>query len=109
VDTAGPRPRGLARSGQLHHAGSRALGLAHLRALGRALERGRSAAAAHQLEHRPSPANRYWNDAWGGYPVARERLQLDLRLVARVEDPNGRGYTERSFIVEDGRAGAQPA
>lgn len=36
-------------------------------------------------------------------------LQLDLRFVSSVEDPAGTGYTEASFIVEDGMAGAQPA
>ena len=30
------------------------------------------------------------------------RDPLDLRFVTSVEDPNGVGYTERSFVVEDG-------
>jgi hypothetical protein len=32
-----------------------------------------------------------------------------LRFVTSVEDPNGVGYTERSFVVENGVPGAQPA
>jgi hypothetical protein len=35
--------------------------------------------------------------------------KLDLRFVTSVEDPNGVGYTERSFVVENGVLGAQPA
>jgi alkaline phosphatase D len=103
-----------------------------------------------ELEHLPYEDERYWNDAWDGYPRARQRLleevvrtglrygpmvpynphikyfegdrrgyfkatitpsllQLDLRFVSSVEDPAGTGYTEASFIVEEGMAGAQPA
>jgi hypothetical protein len=29
--------------------------------------------------------------------------------VTGVEDPNGMGYTERSFVVEDGESGAKLA
>ena len=32
-------------------------------------------------------------------------MQLDLRFMTSVEDPNGEGYTERSFFVEDGQPG----
>jgi hypothetical protein len=35
--------------------------------------------------------------------------ELDLRFVTSVEDPNAVGYTERSFVVENGVPGAQPA
>ena len=34
-------------------------------------------------------------------------MQLDLRFVTTVENPNGVGSTERSFVVEDGRPGVQ--
>jgi hypothetical protein len=34
---------------------------------------------------------------------------MALRFVTSVEDPAGTGYTEASFIVENGMAGAQPA
>ena len=38
-----------------------------------------------------------------------ERMRLDLRFVTSVENPNGTGSTERSWVVEDGVAGAVPA
>jgi len=41
--------------------------------------------------------------------VEPARIQLDLRFVTSVEDPEGTGYLERSFVVEDGRPGALPA
>jgi alkaline phosphatase D len=41
--------------------------------------------------------------------VTPRRMQLDLRFVTSVEDPDGTGYTERSFVVEDGEPGARPA
>jgi len=41
--------------------------------------------------------------------VTPERTRLDLRFVTSVEDPNGTGYTQASWVVEDGRPGAQPA
>jgi alkaline phosphatase D len=152
-----------------------------------------------ELEHLPYEDERYWNDAWDGYPRARQRLleevvrtglrnpvfltgdwhstfvndlkldfkdpgsatvatefvtpaittggddtpygpyygpmvlqsahqvlrgrpprllqatitptllRLYLRFVTSVEDPRGTGYTEASFIVEDGIAGAPRA
>ena len=37
--------------------------------------------------------------------VTSQRMELDLRFVTSVEDSNGVGYTERSFVVEDGRPG----
>jgi alkaline phosphatase D len=37
------------------------------------------------------------------------RMQVDLRFVTSVEDPNGVVYSERSFAVEDGVPGAQDA
>jgi alkaline phosphatase D len=130
-----------------------------------------------ELEHLPYEDERYWNDAWDGYPLARRRrlaevvrtrlenpvfltgdwhstfvndlklafklmgrttrrwcpttrtssttegdrrgyfnatiaadlMELDLRLMTSVEDPDGTGYTERSFVVENGVPGARPA
>ena len=38
--------------------------------------------------------------------VTPERMRLDLRFVTSVENPNGIGYTERSWVVEDGVPGA---
>jgi alkaline phosphatase D len=31
-----------------------------------------------ELEHLPYEANRYWNDAWDGYPLARRRLLTEV-------------------------------
>jgi hypothetical protein len=36
-------------------------------------------------------------------------MHLDLRFVTTVETPAGTGYTEQSFVVEDGVPGARPA
>jgi hypothetical protein len=36
-------------------------------------------------------------------------MQLDLRFTTSVEDPDGTGYTARSFAVEDGVRGARAA
>jgi hypothetical protein len=36
-------------------------------------------------------------------------MELDLRFMTSVEDPDGTGYTERSFGVENGVPGARPA
>jgi alkaline phosphatase D len=38
--------------------------------------------------------------------VTPKLMRLDLRFVTSVEDPNGSGYTQGSWIVEDGRPGA---
>jgi alkaline phosphatase D len=59
-----------------------------------------------------NPHIKYFEGDRRGYfkaSVTRRRMRLDLRFVTSVEDPNGTGYTERSFVVEDGRPGAQPA
>jgi alkaline phosphatase D len=59
-----------------------------------------------------NPHIKYFEGDRRGYfkaSVTPERVQLDLRFVTSVEDPNGTGYTERSFVVEDGVPGAQPA
>ena len=39
--------------------------------------------------------------------VTRERMQVDLRFMDSVERSDGLGYTERSFVIEDGRPGAR--
>jgi hypothetical protein len=36
-----------------------------------------------------------------------ERMQVELRFMTSVERPDGEGYTERSFVIEDGRPGAR--
>ena len=36
-------------------------------------------------------------------------MKLELRFVTSVEQAVGRGYTERSFVIEDGVAGSKPA
>ena len=41
--------------------------------------------------------------------VTPKQMRLDLRFVTIVEDPNGTGYAEGSWVVEDGVPGAQPA
>jgi alkaline phosphatase D len=39
--------------------------------------------------------------------VTPKRLELELRFMTSVENPSGTGYTEGSWIVEDGTPGAQ--
>ena len=39
-----------------------------------------------ELEHLPYEDERYWNDAWDGYPMARQRL-LDSVVDERVRNP----------------------
>ncbi len=39
-----------------------------------------------ELEHLPYEDERYWNDAWDGYPVARQRL-LDAVVDEHVRNP----------------------
>jgi alkaline phosphatase D len=59
-----------------------------------------------------NPHIKYYEGDRRGYfmaSVTRQRMQLDLRFVTSVEDPAGTGYTERSFVVESGEAGAKPA
>jgi hypothetical protein len=36
-------------------------------------------------------------------------MRLELRFVTSVENPHGTGYTESSWVVEDGQPGAVPA
>jgi len=59
-----------------------------------------------------NPHIKYYEGDRRGYFVAsvtRKRMKLDLRFVTSVEDPNGTGYTEKSFVVEDGEPGAKLA
>jgi alkaline phosphatase D len=59
-----------------------------------------------------NPHIRYYEGDRRGYflaTVTERQMRFDLRFVTSVEDPNGSGFTERSFVVEDGTAGAQPA
>jgi alkaline phosphatase D len=59
-----------------------------------------------------NPHIKYYEGDRRGYflaTVTQRELRVDLRFVTSVENPNGSGYTERSFVVEDGRPGAQPA
>jgi len=36
-------------------------------------------------------------------------MQVGLRFVTSVENPEGSGYLETSFVVENGVPGARPA
>jgi alkaline phosphatase D len=56
-----------------------------------------------------NPHIKYYEGDRRGYfkaTVTPERMMVDLRFVTSVEDPNGIGYTERSWVVEDGVPGA---
>ncbi len=59
-----------------------------------------------------NPHIKYYEGDKRGYftaTVTRKEMHLDLRFVTSVEDPNGTGYDEASWVVEDGQPGAQPA
>ena len=59
-----------------------------------------------------NPHIKYYEGDRRGYfkaTVTPGSMRLDLRFVTSVEDPGGTGYTERSFVVESGVPGAQPA
>jgi alkaline phosphatase D len=59
-----------------------------------------------------NPHIKYFEGDKRGYfkaSVTPKQMQIDLRFMTTVEDPAGRGYTERSFVVEDGVPGAVPA
>jgi alkaline phosphatase D len=59
-----------------------------------------------------NPHIRHYEGDRRGYFAARvteEQLQVDLRFVTSVEDPNGTGYHERTFVVERGKPGARDA
>jgi alkaline phosphatase D len=56
-----------------------------------------------------NPHIKYYEGDRRGYFAARvteKQLQVDLRFVTSVEDPNGSGYHERTFVVESGNPGA---
>lgn len=58
-----------------------------------------------------NPHIKYYEGDRRGYFAAKvtpTRMHLDLRFVTSVEDATGVGYTERTFVVEDGQPGAQP-
>jgi alkaline phosphatase D len=55
-----------------------------------------------------NPHIKYYEGDKRGYfmaTVTPQQMQLDLRFVTSVEDLNGVGFTERTFVVEDGRPG----
>ena len=59
-----------------------------------------------------NPHIKYYEGDRRGYfkaTVTPKRMCLDLRFVTSVENPTGTGYTEGSWVVEDGQAGANPA
>jgi alkaline phosphatase D len=59
-----------------------------------------------------NPHIKYYEGDKRGYfkaRVTRKRMALDLRFVTSVERPDGAGYTEKSFVVEDGEPGAHSA
>jgi alkaline phosphatase D len=59
-----------------------------------------------------NPHIKYYEGDRRGYfmaTVTPERMTLDLRFVTSVENANGIGYAEGSWIVEDGVSGAVPA
>ena len=59
-----------------------------------------------------NPHIKYYEGDRRGYftaTVTPKRMRLDLRFVTSVENPSGSGYTEGSWVVEDGQAGAHPA
>jgi alkaline phosphatase D len=61
------------------------------------------------------PFNRhikYYEGDKRGYFVATvtgKEMRLDLRFMSSVENQNGTGHTEKSWVVLDGEPGAQPA
>ena len=59
-----------------------------------------------------NPHIKYYEGDKRGYfkaTVTPRAMRLDLRFITSVENPNGVGYTERSFVVESGRPGVQLA
>jgi alkaline phosphatase D len=56
-----------------------------------------------------NPYIRYYEGDRRGYFAARvteKQMEADLRFVTSVEDRNGSGYPERTFVVESGKPGA---
>jgi alkaline phosphatase D len=59
-----------------------------------------------------NPHIKYYEGDRRGYfraTITPQRMELDLRFVSSVRDQNAVGHTERSWVVEDGRPGAQEA
>jgi alkaline phosphatase D len=59
-----------------------------------------------------NPHIKYYEGDKRGYfraTVTPTEMRLDLRFMTSVENANGSGYTEGSWVVEDGRPGAVPA
>lgn len=59
-----------------------------------------------------NPHIKYYEGDRRGYfkaTVTENHMKLDLRFVTSVQNPSGTGYTERSWVVEDGKPGAHPA
>ena len=59
-----------------------------------------------------NPHIKYYEGDRRGYfkaSVTPKAMKLDLRFVTSVENQAGSGYTEGSWIVEDGQPGAVPA
>ena len=59
-----------------------------------------------------NPHIKYYEGDRRGYfkaTITPELMELDLRFMTSVEDADGTGYTERSFVVENGVPGARPA
>lgn len=59
-----------------------------------------------------NPHIRYFESAKRGYlrcTITRDSWTTDLRTIDRTDAPGGAVSAERSFVVEAGRAGAQPA
>ena len=56
-----------------------------------------------------NPHIRYYEGDRRGYfraTVTPKQMRLDLRFMTSVENPDGSGYTEGSWVVEDGSPGA---
>ncbi len=59
-----------------------------------------------------NPHTKFFNGTFRGYVrchLTRDRWQTDFRVVSTILDPNATINTLASFVVEDGRPGAQPA
>jgi len=57
-----------------------------------------------------NPHIKYYDGDPRGYfkaTVTHNQMRVDLRFVTSVENAGGTGYTQGSWIVEDGRPGAQ--
>ena len=58
-----------------------------------------------------NPHIKYYEGDRRGYfkaTITPELMESYLRFMTSVEDPDGTGYTEWSFVVENGVPGARP-